>query len=177
MVGQPKLAYDARDPVDLHVGQRVKVRRMMCGVSQKDLAAYIRVSVAQQEKYEAGTNRISAGRLWHISQALRCKPNWFYEDMPIDDAESAPLQTTRKPRKSFRLDQETWAVVRYYESMPESLRDATRRYLKQLSEIASKYSRKPKMDELPDREPQEPQKGARADNTNGPMSSRNPADE
>jgi transcriptional regulator with XRE-family HTH domain len=148
MVGQPNLPYDVRDPVDIHVGQRIKIRRMMCGISQKDLAAHLRVSVAQYEKYENGRNRVSAGRLWHISQALRCTPNWFYDDM--EEIEHTPIETNRKPRKAFRLDQETWAVVRYYESLPEGLRDVTRRYLKGLSEATKKYARKPRHGELPE---------------------------
>ena len=145
----PPLKHDQRDPVDIHVGQRVKVRRMMCGISQKALAAHIHVHEMQMGKYESGANRISAARLWYIAQALRCSPNWFYDDMEMEEGQ--PAHPELKPRKAFRLDQETWTVVRYYESMPESMRGVVKKFLREMSEVGRKYSRQPQMDKLPEK--------------------------
>jgi len=59
------------NPIDKHVGSRVRMRRMMLGMSQGKLGDALDLTFQQVQKYEKGTNRISAGRLQHISQILR----------------------------------------------------------------------------------------------------------
>ncbi|MDC1181991.1 helix-turn-helix domain-containing protein, partial [Planktomarina temperata] len=59
-----------KHPVDLHVGQRVRQRRWLCGMTQQQLAEKVGIKFQQIQKYETGTNRISASRLWDISKAM-----------------------------------------------------------------------------------------------------------
>lgn len=66
--------------MDRHVGLRVRKRRIMVGLSQQKLAEMIGVAYQQAHKYERGLNRISAGRLFVIAQALAVEPSWFFED-------------------------------------------------------------------------------------------------
>ena len=74
---QSKLAMS----IDLHVGQRVRELRTMKGLSQQQLALLIGVTYQQAHKYERGVNRISAGRLFHIAQALVVEPSGFFKGL------------------------------------------------------------------------------------------------
>ncbi len=79
---------------DRHVGSRIRERRVMLGFSQQQLAELIGVTYQQAHKYEHGLNRISAGRLYEIAQALRVPISWFYEglDSPALPAEMSPRE-------------------------------------------------------------------------------------
>lgn len=67
--------------IDRYVGARIRERRTMLGVSQQQLAQAIGVTYQQQHKYERGLNRISAGRLFEIAEALAAPVTWFFEAM------------------------------------------------------------------------------------------------
>ena len=67
------------NPVDIHVGSKVKIRRLMLGLSQEELAKAIGLTFQQIQKYEKGTNRISVSRLIDISRALKVPFNYFLE--------------------------------------------------------------------------------------------------
>ncbi|RMD87220.1 MAG: XRE family transcriptional regulator [Alphaproteobacteria bacterium] len=69
------------DPVDIHVGKRVRARRLLCGMSQEAFAQKLGVTFQQVQKYERGTNRISASRLYKISKILNTPINYFFEDL------------------------------------------------------------------------------------------------
>lgn len=66
-------------PVDVHVGAKVKSRRLMMGLSQEELAKSIGLTFQQVQKYERGTNRISVSRLTDISRALKVPVDFFLE--------------------------------------------------------------------------------------------------
>ncbi|MCB1507449.1 MAG: helix-turn-helix transcriptional regulator [Hyphomicrobiaceae bacterium] len=76
----------APNPVDVHVGNRVRMRRMMLGLSQEKLGEALGVTFQQVQKYEKGLNRIGAGRLQTIAQVLQVPVSFFYEDAPGSDA-------------------------------------------------------------------------------------------
>src|SRR4051812_15257523 len=76
----------APDPVDIHVGHRIKLRRTILHVSQEHLAACAGVTFQQIQKYESGANRISASRLYHVSRALSCPVAYFFEDIGFEIA-------------------------------------------------------------------------------------------
>lgn len=69
--------------VDRHVGQRVRHRRMLLGISQTKLANALDVSFQQVQKYEKGSNPISASKLLAISQLLERPVGYFFEDAPV----------------------------------------------------------------------------------------------
>jgi transcriptional regulator with XRE-family HTH domain len=73
---------DGPHPTDAHVGKRVRMRRMMLDLSQTDLADGLGVTFQQVQKYEKGTNRISASRLQRISQILQVPVEFFFEGLP-----------------------------------------------------------------------------------------------
>lgn len=66
------------DPVDIHVGGRIRQRRTLLGMSQEKLAEALDITFQQVQKYENGSNRVSASRLWHIAQTLGVEPAIFF---------------------------------------------------------------------------------------------------
>src|ERR1700682_1147324 len=72
----------APNPIDKHVGSRVRMRRMMIGMSQEKLGEKLGITFQQIQKYEKGTNRIGASRLQHIATILTVPVAFFFEDAP-----------------------------------------------------------------------------------------------
>ena len=72
----------AINPTDRHVGSRVRMRRLMLDTSQTDVADALGLTFQQLQKYEKGSNRISASRLQHISQILQVPVPFFFEGAP-----------------------------------------------------------------------------------------------
>ena len=74
------------NPVDLHVGARVRMRRKFLGMSQEGLAETIALTFQQVQKYERGSNRISASKLYEISKALKAPVAYFFEGYGENEA-------------------------------------------------------------------------------------------
>jgi transcriptional regulator with XRE-family HTH domain len=74
------------NPIDIHVGSRVRLRRMILGMSQEKLGHGLGITFQQIQKYEKGTNRISASRLQHIAQILSVPIPFFFDDAPGESA-------------------------------------------------------------------------------------------
>ena len=68
-------------PVDIHVGRRLRLRRCALGISQQYLADQCQITFQQIQKYELGTNRIAAGRLYDLGQLLGVPVGYFFEEM------------------------------------------------------------------------------------------------
>ena len=73
------------DPIDRLVGEKVRMRRMVLGISQKKMGQHLGVTFRQVEKYERGTNRIFASRLYEIAQFLDVDVSYFFQDLPGPD--------------------------------------------------------------------------------------------
>src|SRR6185437_16017207 len=67
------------NPIDIQVGNRVRIRRMLIGMSQEKLGDLLGLTFQQVQKYEKGVNRIGAGRLFEIAKILDVKIDYFYE--------------------------------------------------------------------------------------------------
>ncbi len=78
------MAKKAPNPIDKHVGSRVRMRRMMLGMSQEKLGNNLGLTFQQVQKYEKGTNRIGASRLQQISHILQVPVSFFFEGAPIN---------------------------------------------------------------------------------------------
>jgi transcriptional regulator with XRE-family HTH domain len=78
------MAKKAPNPIDKHVGSRVRMRRMMLGMSQEKLGNNLGLTFQQVQKYEKGTNRIGASRLQQISQILQVPVSFFFEGAPTN---------------------------------------------------------------------------------------------
>ncbi len=77
------------NPIDKHVGSRVRMRRVLLGMSQEKLGEALSLTFQQVQKYEKGTNRIGASRLQQISKSLNVPPAYFFEGAPAFDAASS----------------------------------------------------------------------------------------
>jgi transcriptional regulator with XRE-family HTH domain len=73
------------NPIDKHVGSRVRMRRMLLGMSQEKLGEALGLTFQQVQKYEKGTNRIGASRLQQISKTLNVPPSYFFEGQSVDE--------------------------------------------------------------------------------------------
>jgi transcriptional regulator with XRE-family HTH domain len=74
------------NPIDKHVGARVRMRRMMIGMSQEKLGEKLGITFQQIQKYEKGTNRVGASRLQQIAHSLSVPPSFFFEGAPVPDS-------------------------------------------------------------------------------------------
>ena len=119
-------------PVDVHVGKRIRHRRWLVGMTQQQLAEQVGIKFQQIQKYETGANRVSASRLWDISEALDVPVSFFFEGLDVDagktgsDAVPADLMG----------DKEALDLVRSYYAIPENQRRRLFDLAKVLSDVA-----------------------------------------
>lgn len=78
------------NPVDLHVGLRIRLRRKELGISQERLAESIGLTFQQVQKYERASNRVSASKLYEMAQALQTSVAYFYEGFQEPAGEDGP---------------------------------------------------------------------------------------
>jgi transcriptional regulator with XRE-family HTH domain len=74
--------------VDVHIGKRIKMRRLMLNISQGDLGKHCRITFQQIQKYENGTNRVSASRLQEFAKLLQVPVAFFFDGLPPHDAKT-----------------------------------------------------------------------------------------
>ncbi len=92
-----KISTDTQE-LEKHVGQRIRQRRIMLGLTQQELARMVGITYQQAHKYERGINRISAGRLYHVANVLQVDLRYFFDDLQSDESE----ELSRRER--MRLD-------------------------------------------------------------------------
>ena len=108
-------------PVDVHVGRRLKQIRTLRRMSQTDVARKLSLSFQQIQKYECGANRVSASRLFELSEALSVPVQHFYEGLSEHDPISGtPDETALAP--DILSKKETMDLVRAYYNMGETPR-------------------------------------------------------
>jgi len=93
----------APNPVDCHVGRRIRTRRRELGLSQERLAEAIGLTFQQVQKYERGANRVSASKLWEIAQALKTSVSYFYEGL---EGGAVLLSQMADPLQDFLMSSE-----------------------------------------------------------------------
>ena len=93
-----RLSSGEPNPVDVHVGQRARMRRLSLGMSQERLGSVLGITFQQVQKYERGANRIGASRLWDLSLVLKCPVSFFYEDMADRVSNASPRNLARSGR-------------------------------------------------------------------------------
>lgn len=105
------------NPIDVHVGSRVRLRRTLLGMSQEKLGEAVRLTFQQIQKYERGVNRIGSSRLYQLSQILDVPVSFFFDDMPALDGRALP-GLREGPPEPFEKDplvkRETLELVRAY---------------------------------------------------------------
>ncbi len=134
-------------PVDVHVGARLRQRRMLLGMSQTTLGDAIGLTFQQVQKYEKGMNRISASRLFYLCGVLDVPIQYFFDDMPREVAARSPAQSGGRAKEppSYEPDpmakRETLELVRaYYKITDPEIRKRLYELTKTLGAAASKDS-------------------------------------
>jgi len=118
-------------PIDLHVGNRVRQRRRLLGMTQQRLADSVSIRFQQIQKYESGANRISASRLWTLSQALEVPISYFFEG--VDEGAYASGVDSSGVSTDVFQNKDTIALVRAFYTM----NDEPRRRLLDLAKAMS----------------------------------------
>ena len=98
------MAKKTPNPIDKHVGSRVRMRRMMLSMSQEKLGDALGLTFQQVQKYEKGTNRIGASRLQQISLILQVPVSFFFEGAPAPPGGSGPEGLEEAPSPAYVTD-------------------------------------------------------------------------
>jgi transcriptional regulator with XRE-family HTH domain len=108
--------------IDVHVGARLRLRRVILGVSQEELASSLGISFQQLQKYETGTNRISAARLFEISRELDVPVSWFFEDLQTEEGQPAAVAPADPALHSAELSHplESGELLRHFSSIADA---------------------------------------------------------
>lgn len=105
------------DPVDIHVGARVRLRRTLLGMSQEKLGKALGLTFQQVQKYERGANRIGSSRLFQLSRILDVPVSFFFDEMTSDTTKKADGMAEGN-KQVFEIDKlsrrETLELVRAY---------------------------------------------------------------
>jgi transcriptional regulator with XRE-family HTH domain len=108
------------NPIDIHVGGRIRLRRTLLGMSQERLADAIGLTFQQVQKYERGANRVGSSRLFDLSRILDVSMSYFFDEMAPGVADKTPskLMGRAQVRAEYELDpmakRETLELVRAY---------------------------------------------------------------
>jgi transcriptional regulator with XRE-family HTH domain len=102
------------DPIDVHVGSRVRLRRNMLGLSQEKLADAIGLTFQQVQKYERGTNRVGASRLLELSRVLDVPVSFFYDHTDPVRAPAIPSTTEPEPSSDPLNTPETTILIDHF---------------------------------------------------------------
>ncbi len=108
------------NPIDVHVGRRMRMRRTLLGMTQTSLGEALGLTFQQVQKYENGKNRISSSRLFDLSRVLDVPVEYLFEEMLSEVAASSPAQKRRKAKAppGYELgpmaERETLELVRAY---------------------------------------------------------------
>lgn len=131
--------------VDKHVGKRLKIRRNLMGMSQDDLAQEIGVTFQQIQKYEHGTNRISAGKLYEFADIMNVGIGFFFEGLDqlfspehtgkADHVSDQAQQGFTKKDESYLEQKETLDLIRaYYAISDEKVRTRLLQFIRSIAD-------------------------------------------
>lgn len=92
------------DPIDRHVGSRVRMQRILMKMSQEKLGEALGITFQQVQKYEKGANRIGASRLQQISKTLKVPPSFFFEDAPTGGSSGSSTGFAEESSSQYVVD-------------------------------------------------------------------------
>jgi len=106
--------------IDVHLGKRLRRRRRLLGLTQQQLAGACGVRFQQIQKYECGANRISAARLWQLSEALEVPVGYFYDGLPSASRREADQASAEaEPGGEMLASKETLDLIKAYYQLGE----------------------------------------------------------
>jgi len=133
--------FDRAKEVDAHVGSRVRLRRTLLGMTQPQLGEAVGLTFQQIQKYERGSNRISAGRLYHLSTILEVPVSFFFDCLPAEKAGPPPHASrdhTLAGEADWMSKREAPELVRaYYRISDPAVRRRAREIVKIIADLAA----------------------------------------
>ena len=114
------LEFRPPNPVDLHVGARIRLRRRMQGVSQEKLADALGLTFQQVQKYERGANRVSASKLYEIATALQAPVAYFFDGLadPSTDEGGVTRPSDEQTVHAFLMTAEGLELAKLFPGLP-----------------------------------------------------------
>lgn len=140
---------DGATHIDAHVGSRLRLRRKLLGMNQKELAEKVNLTFQQIQKYESGANRIGSGRLYEFSLILGVSVGYFFDELP--DAKSGSGTKGKGAARDaiggnipieILESRETLNLIRYYYQVDDAA--VRKRFLDLLRETSRAYGSKRK---------------------------------
>jgi transcriptional regulator with XRE-family HTH domain len=125
------------NPIDVHVGNRVRMRRLLLGMNQETLANALGLTFQQVQKYEGGANRVSASRLSAMAEILGVPISYFFGDLRPDEASVSPED--RQWREQLQRP-ETIEFIRLYYAIPDP--KIRRQFLEMTKTLAESFDEK-----------------------------------
>ena len=120
--------------VDVHIGKRIRQRRWLIGMTQQTLADLVGIKFQQIQKYETGSNRVSASRLWDIGEAMGVPVAFFFEGIKDEGVQRGAGQADAA--RDMLSDKEAMDLVRTYYAIPENQRRRLFELARVLSDVA-----------------------------------------
>jgi transcriptional regulator with XRE-family HTH domain len=107
------------DEIDVHLGKRLRRRRRLLGLTQQQLAGACGVRFQQIQKYECGANRISAARLWQLSEALEVPVGYFFDGLTEESPAPIRMREPVEHGGEVLARKETLDLIRAYYQLGE----------------------------------------------------------
>ena len=120
-------------PVDVHVGKRIRQRRLLLNTTQQQVSDQVGVKFQQMQKYETGKNRVSASRLWDIANVLDVPISFFFEGL---DAQNKGGLAKSDLTLGILHEKEALELLRAYYAMPENQRLHVLQLIRALGRVA-----------------------------------------
>ena len=115
-------------PVDIHVGKKIREARLVRGLTQSGVAKQLGLSFQQLQKYETGYNRVSASKLFELSQLLDVQPSYFFDGLASGEAPSEP---------ALMDDQTAKAVLALTSIQDEKVKNHLRSMIHEIASVES----------------------------------------
>lgn len=125
-------------PIDVHVGGRLRQRRLFVGMTQTALGDAVGLTFQQIQKYETGRNRIGSSRLYELAKVLDVPVSYFFRkiDANLTGKGRSGRRRSRPTLSEFRIDRETMELIRaYYKIKSTRVRDSIRRMFVALAKL------------------------------------------
>jgi transcriptional regulator with XRE-family HTH domain len=125
------------DPVDVHVGVRIRTRRLLLGMNQETLASALGLTFQQVQKYEGGANRVSASRLAEVAEVLGVPVSYFFNDLDLAGETATPDE---QEIREMMQRPEAIELIRWYYAIADSgVRD---QFLEMVKTVAQSQPRR-----------------------------------
>ena len=122
----------SQNPIDTHVGHRLKARRQLVGMSQEKLGQAVGVSFQQVQKYESGANRVGASRLMQLAKVLGTSVAYFFDGISQGGGKLAVAEEKSNIDETVFQKKETIDLLKAYYALPDSSRKQMLKMIKSL---------------------------------------------